>query len=82
MTVTVYGTTTCPFCKMEKAWLTEKAVMFKDIVVDEEPGAAEALLARSGQLSVPVTIVERDGKEEIVVGFDKTRLASLLGIAA
>jgi len=36
------------------------------------------LVRRTGQLAVPVVLVE----DEVVVGFDRARLATLLGIRA
>lgn len=81
MTVTVYSTHTCPFCKMEKEWLAAKGVAFTDVFVDDDPAAAEAMITKTGQMSVPVTVVAREGKEDVVVGFDQKRLAALLGVA-
>ena len=81
MNITVYSTTTCPFCKLEKEWLAEKGVAFTSKVVDEHPGLAEELISRTNQLSVPVTIIEKEGKETVVVGFDKKRLAEAIGIS-
>lgn len=80
-TVTIYSTTTCPFCKMEKTYLEEKGVAFTNIFVDEQPEKVEEMVAKSGQMGVPVTVVGADGKEEVVVGFDRDRLNALLGIS-
>ena len=42
----------------------------------EDQEAREELVRRTGQLAVPVILVD----EEVVVGFDKGRLQRLLGI--
>jgi glutaredoxin len=44
--------------------------------VAEDPEGREKLLQRTGQLAVPVTII--DG--EVVLGFDRPRLTQLLGL--
>ena len=76
--VTVYTSPTCVWCDRVKSWLREQAVPFREIDVARDPGAAEALVARSGQMGVPQIEVGH----EIVVGFDKPRLQRLLGLQA
>jgi len=50
--------------------------------VDEDEDAAEIMIKKSKQMGVPVTeILGKDGKETIVVGFDKPKLIEALGIA-
>lgn len=81
MKVLIYSTKTCPFCKMEKEYLTGKGVAFENIFVDEDEKKAEEMIQKSGQMGVPVTIITGDdGKEEVLVGFDKEKLNSALGI--
>lgn len=80
MKVLIYSTKTCPFCKMEKEYLTGKGVAFENIFVDEDEKKAEEMIQKSGQMGVPVTIITKaDGKEEVVVGFDKEKLNPILG---
>ena len=78
--VTVYSTQTCPFCRLEKEYLDEKKIVYTNYFVDQDSVKADEMIKKSGQMGVPVTIIEKDGKEEIVVGFDKSKLNSLLGI--
>lgn len=81
MKVLIYSTKTCPFCKMEKEYLTQKGIVFENIFVDEDEKKAEEMTHKSGQMGVPVTIIiGDDGKEEVIVGFDKDKLNSILGI--
>ena len=42
----------------------------------EDPEAREELVRRTGQMAVPVILVD----DEVVVGFDRARLEHLLGI--
>jgi glutaredoxin 3 len=74
MTVTVYSTTSCPFCVMLKDWLKEKKVDFKDYNVGTDQAKAQEMIDRSGQMGVPVS----DIGGEIIVGFDKPKLEKVL----
>ncbi len=81
MKVLIYSTKTCPFCKMEKDYLTQKGIAFENIFVDEDEKKAEEMMHKSGQMGVPVTVITKDdGGEEIIVGFDKEKLNPALGI--
>lgn len=81
MKVVIYSTTTCPFCKMEKEYLTSKGIAFTNIFVEEDEAKAQEMIKKSGQMGVPVTVITKDdGKEEVVVGFDKPQLNLALSI--
>ena len=80
--VTVYSTTSCPYCKIEKQWLEKNDVKYKNVFIDEDDDAAEMMIKKSKQMGVPVTvIVPEKGKEKVIVGFDKPELAKILEIA-
>lgn len=74
--VTVYTTPTCTWCTTIKRHLQENGIQYREIDVSRDQKAAEELVRRSGQQGVPQT----DINGEIIVGFDKTRLNTLLGI--
>ena len=80
-TIKVYSTPTCVYCKMIKAYLDEKNVAYEDIDVSANQAAGQEMVEKSGQMGVPVSIITTDdNKEEIIVGFDKTKISQLLGI--
>ena len=74
--VTVYSTPTCTWCNTLKSYLKEKNIRFRDIDVSVDQKAAEQMVNKSGQQGVPQTDI--DG--QIIVGFDKKRIDSLLKI--
>lgn len=74
--VTVYTTPTCSWCTVVKRHLQENGVQYREVNVAADQKAAEAMVQRSGQQGVPQT--EING--QMIVGFDKTRINSLLGI--
>ncbi|MFH1260215.1 MAG: glutaredoxin domain-containing protein [Elusimicrobiota bacterium] len=75
--VKVYSTATCPYCKMLKNFLQEKNVPFEDIDVGKNHAAADEMVKKSGQMTVPV--VDIDGK--IITGFNREEISKLLNIA-
>lgn len=79
--VTVYSTSTCPYCVMLTRWLKENDVEYTEYKVDANPYAAQMMVNLSGQMGVPFTTVEdKDGKMAKVLGFDVPRLSSALGV--
>jgi glutaredoxin-like YruB-family protein len=74
--VTVYTTPTCSWCTTIKRHLQENGIQYREVNVAADQKAAEAMVRKSGQQGVPQT--EING--QMIVGFDKTRINSLLGI--
>lgn len=80
MTVKIFSTTTCPYCRMVKDYLTSKNVSFEEKLVDSDEKAREEMAQVSGGfLGVPFTVITKDnGQVETVLGFDKGKLDSLI----
>ena len=74
--IKVYSTPTCPYCIRAKQFLKENNINFEDMDVSVNQAAAEEMIQKSGQMGVPV--LDIDG--QIIVGFDKERIKSALGI--
>jgi glutaredoxin 3 len=74
MTIKIYSTQSCPYCKMAKEYLTSKGVSFEDVDVAGNQEAADEMVKISGQMGVPVIVI--DG--EAIVGFDKTKIDSAI----
>lgn len=82
MHITVYSTTSCPYCQMLKDYLQSKTIAFEEKMVDQDKQAQEQMIEDSGGfLGVPFTvIVKDDGSKETIVGFDKDRVNEAIGI--
>lgn len=82
MQITIYSSTTCPYCKMLKDFLKEKGISFNEKLVDIDEKAKEEMQQVSGGfLGVPFTsIAFDDGRRETVVGFDRGKITSLLNL--
>jgi glutaredoxin 3 len=76
-TVTIYSTPTCHFCHMAKDFFKEKGVAYTEHNVASDLEKRQEMIQKSGQMGVPVIMVG----DELIVGFDKERLASTLGVA-
>ena len=73
--VTVYSTSSCPWCHKAKEYLTKKKIKFEDINITENEEARNTMIDKSGQMGVPVIIITKNGKElEPIVGFDEEAL--------
>lgn len=79
--VTIYSTATCGFCHMLKNYLSMHKVPFEEKKADTDPSLAQELYDKSGQLGVPFSIIEKDGKQDSVLGFDRARIDELLGLS-
>lgn len=79
MKITVYSTTTCPYCVMLKRWLDDKKVEYTNYMVDSNPYAAQMMAEQSGQRGVPFSTVEYDdGTVEKILGFDREKFTLAL----
>lgn len=79
MTIKIYKTTTCPHCKMEAEYLQSKGITFEEIYVDKDPKAVQEMIAESGQVGVPFTVITKDdGLRVSFLGFGKQKLDNAL----
>ncbi|KND49365.1 MAG: glutaredoxin-like protein, YruB-family [Parcubacteria bacterium C7867-008] len=76
--ITIYSTPTCHFCQMTKEFLTEHNIPYTEHNVASDLEKRQEMIEKSGQMGVPVITVGDD----VIVGFDKEKLSSLVGIAA
>ena len=77
--VEIYTSPSCHFCKELKAFLDEKGITYTEYDVLAHPEKAEELVNRSEQTGVPVMFID---DTEMVVGFEKEKIESLLGLSA
>lgn len=77
----VYALSTCPYCRMTRKYLDDNGVAYDVLEVDlltgnERAQAIAEVREISGGTSFPVIVIG----DEIVVGFNKSRLKELLGL--
>lgn len=80
--VKIYTTTTCPYCKMEKAYLDSKGIPYENVFVDQDAKEAEEMVKISGQMGVPFTVIQKDDNSRVsILGFDRGQIDQALGIS-
>ena len=81
MEVTVYSTKACHWCKVLKNYLDEHKVEYKSVDVGEDQEEARKLVEKTKQMGVPQTkIVDDEGKEHFIIGFNEEKIKELLKI--
>jgi len=74
MSVIIYSTPSCGYCKLAKDFFQKNNVKFTDYNVASDPKKAEEMSRKSGQMGVPV--IDINGK--IIVGFNKPEIEKAL----
>jgi len=74
--VIIYSTPTCHFCHLAKDFFNENGVKYVEYDVLSNLEKRQEMLEKSGQMGVPVISIDN----QIIVGFDQTKVSSLLGI--
>lgn len=83
MQITIYSTTTCPYCQELKDYLKQNRAAYSEKLIDQDEAAkAEMEAVSGGFLGVPFLVVTKDdGSQETVTGFDRGKIDSILGIS-
>ncbi len=72
----MYTTPACGWCAATKAYFAEHQIQYQEVDVAANPAARQEMLDKSHQMGVPVIDIDSN----IVIGFNRPRLAELLGI--
>jgi len=75
--IEIYSTPTCHFCHLAKDYFNANKIEYTDYNVATDIEKRKEMLNKSGQMGVPVIVID---DKDIVIGFDQSRLKSLLGI--
>jgi glutaredoxin 3 len=74
MSIVVYSTPTCGYCRIAKQFLKGRNIPFVEYDVAADRARAEEMVRKSGQMGVPVLDV--NGK--IIVGFNQPEIEKAL----
>jgi len=72
--IKVYSTPTCPYCNMLKEFLKRNNIEFEEIDVAANRDAAVEMIAKSGQIGVPVIDIEG----RIIIGYNEAAIRERL----
>jgi glutaredoxin len=74
--ITIFTTTTCSYCPMVKRYLASKGLTYDEVNLEENPDRQAEVLAMSGAMTVPVTVVtQQDDTRDVIVGYNLQQLA-------
>ena len=74
MSVTVYTSSSCPWCVKAKRYFDSRKIQYREVNISKDIMGAFEMAMKSGQRSVPV--IDIDGN--IIVGFDRERIDNLI----
>lgn len=82
MELTVYTAFWCPDCREAKRFLQRHNVPYKEVDVENTPGAAEEIIARTGKRAIPQFVIDGDWVQPYRPGegFLYEEMAERLGI--
>ena len=72
--IIIYSTPTCPHCLNAKAYFKDKGLIYTEYNVAEDQIKAKEMIDKSGQMGVPVIIIN----DQVIVGFNKLEIEKLL----
>jgi mycoredoxin len=82
MELLLYSSHWCPECRIAKRFLDKHQISYKEINIEETPGAAEEIVRQTGKRAVPQFVIDgkwvqpyRPGK-----GFLYEEMSELLGV--
>ena len=76
MTVKIYTTPSCVYCKMAKEYFKKNSIGYEEFNVAEDIKAREEMIQKSHQFGVPVIEIGN----QIIVGFDRPIINKALGL--
>ena len=76
MTITIYSTPSCVYCKKAKQFLKDNNLDFTEVNVVESKEVLDEFVKKTGQKGVPV--IEVDG--EMVIGYNEDWLKKKVGL--
>jgi glutaredoxin 3 len=82
--VTVYTTEPCGYCRVAKALLNKRGVVFEEINLAKDPEGRAELVRRTGMMTFPQVVIDGEnigGYQELVT-YDRTRGLAELAAAA
>ncbi|MCE1196611.1 glutathione S-transferase N-terminal domain-containing protein [bacterium] len=70
MSVTLYSTPSCVYCRMAKDYFRQSGISFTEYNVASDRAKADEMVRKSGQMGVPVI----DINGSVIIGFNKPEI--------
>ena len=78
--ITLYGVTWCPWVIRARNWLEANRFPYEWVQVPDAQWERREVVEASGQMEVPVIVVEQEGKRHVFLDETHPDLAMLLGV--
>lgn len=75
-TVKIYTTSTCVYCKGAKEYFEKKGINYEEINLSEHPDRIQEMIQISGQMGVPVILID----DRIIIGFNRGAIDEVLDL--
>ena len=82
MELTVYSAPWCRDCHTAKRWLAQHNITYKEINIEEVPGAAEEVIRQTGKRAIPQFVIDGNWIQPYIPGrgFKYAEMAELFAI--
>ncbi len=82
MEIVVYTSFWCPDCREAKRFLQQHNLSFKEIDIEQTPGAAEEVVKQTGKRAIPQFVIDGEWVQPYRVGegFLYEEMAKRLGV--
>lgn len=74
--IKIYTTSTCVYCRGAKEYFQEKGINYEEINLSEHPDRIQEMVQISGQMGVPVILI--DGR--VIIGFNRGAINEALDL--
>lgn len=83
MKLTVYSAPWCRDCHTAKSWLAQHNIPYKEINIEEVPGAAQEVIRHTGKRAIPQFVLDGKWVQPYVPGhgFRYQEMAELFGLS-
>jgi len=82
MELIVYSAPWCGDCREAKRWLSRHNIQYKEINIEEVPGAAEEVVRKTGKRAIPQFVLNGQWVQPYTpgLGFKYDEMAELFGL--
>ena len=75
MDIKIYTTPTCHYCDLAKRFFMSKGLEYTAIDLVQHPERGQEMINLSGQMGVPVILINN----KVIIGFNKEKIEEVLG---
>ncbi|MDD3774099.1 MAG: glutaredoxin domain-containing protein [Patescibacteria group bacterium] len=78
--ITIFHTPSCPYCHMAMDYFDAKNIEYTAWDLSKNPEKAQEMMEKSNQSGVPVIIINKNGEEKIIIGFNQLEINEILDL--